>query len=236
VRDPRDPYKRIALEQREWMSRLSETCEERIRDNATSAAAAGGHTAHAVRGTNAQQPMDTETDPGRPAESRALAAALAELHPDCFGWALGCCAWNREEAEDVLQTVYLEILDGRARFAGRSSVKTWLFAVIRHTAARRRRRQWLLDLLPERLVRREPPPQDVADLESLALTAETSRELRAALLKLPERQRHALHLVFYEDLSVDEAAALLGISVGSARTHYHRGKERLRQLLGRTKE
>lgn len=181
--------------------------------------------------------MDIDPDSCRPAgdqvENRSLAQALAELHPDCFGWALGCCAWNREEAEDVLQTVYLKILDGRARFAGKSSVKTWLFAVIRHTAAHRRRRQWLLDLLPERLVRQVPELQTVPDSESLAAASETSRALRAALLKLAERQRHALHLVFYEGLSIEEAAVVLGISVGSARTHYHRGKERLRQLLGK---
>src|SRR6266702_1393591 len=72
---------------------------------------------------------------------------LEALHPACFGWALGCCGWNREEAEDVLQTVYLKVFDGRARFDGHSSLKTWLFAVIWRTAAERRRRQWLFDLI-----------------------------------------------------------------------------------------
>ena len=38
-------------------------------------------------------------------------------------------------------------------------------------------------------------------------------------------------LVFYQELSVAEAASVLGISVGTARTHYQRGKQRLRELL-----
>jgi RNA polymerase sigma-70 factor (ECF subfamily) len=160
-----------------------------------------------------------------------LREELEELHPACFGWALGCCRWNREEAQDVLQSAYLKVLDGRAAFDGRSSAKTWLFAVIRRTAAERRRRQWLLDLLPARLMRLDPEPATAPDPATLADVSESAALLRAALMRLPRQQRETLHLVFYEDLTVEEAARVLGVSVGSARRHYHRGKERLRRLL-----
>jgi DNA-directed RNA polymerase specialized sigma24 family protein len=59
---------------------------------------------------------------------------LEQHHGDAFGWALSCCGWDRPLAEDVLQSTYLKVLDGRAVFAGRSSFKTWLYAVIRRTA------------------------------------------------------------------------------------------------------
>jgi RNA polymerase sigma-70 factor (ECF subfamily) len=72
-----------------------------------------------------------------------LEQQLEELHPVSFAWALGCCGRDRGDAEEVLQETYLKILDGKARFNGRSALKTWLFAVIRRTAAAHRRFGWL---------------------------------------------------------------------------------------------
>ena len=61
---------------------------------------------------------------------------------------------------------------------------------------------------------------------------ETSRELIAALERLSGRQRDVLHLVFYQELTIAAAAEILGISIGSARAHYERGKANLRRILG----
>ena len=60
---------------------------------------------------------------------------------------------------------------------------------------------------------------------------QVSRQLRAALQNLPQRQREVLHLAFYGGLTLEEAAHTLGITVGSVRTHYQRGKSRLSELL-----
>src|SRR3989454_9145614 len=75
-----------------------------------------------------------------------LKAELEQHHTACFGWALSCCARDRGQAEEVLQTVYLKILEGKARFRGEASLKTWLFAVIRKTAATEYRRNLLRKL------------------------------------------------------------------------------------------
>lgn len=155
---------------------------------------------------------------------------LESLHPDAWGWALCCCGWQREEAEDVLHTSYCKVLDGRARFDGRSSLRTWLFGVIRHTAAEERRRRWFRGRKALAAVRDDPPP--LSTPEHLAVESAEQRTVRSALLTLPRRQRELLHLVFYEDLTVADAARVLGLSVGSARTHYHRGKSNLRARLG----
>jgi RNA polymerase sigma factor (sigma-70 family) len=161
-----------------------------------------------------------------------LKAELERLHSASFGWALSCCRRDRTEAEEVLQEVYLKILQGKARFGGESSLKTWLFAVIRKTAATEYRRRllrsfrWTSD--EDETVERIPISESqAANFEK----SEIQEHFQNALKNLPKRQREALHLVFYEDLSLREAADVMGVSIGSARQHYERGKRHLRESL-----
>jgi RNA polymerase sigma factor (sigma-70 family) len=167
-------------------------------------------------------------------EIAELKAQLETLHSASFGWALSCCRRDRAQAEEVLQTVYLKILEGKACFRGEASFKTWLFAVIRKTAIGEHRKNILRKLRwsdgseQARLV--SPQEQPGAAFEK----SETLALFQNALQSLPRRQREALHLVFYQDLSLNEAAAVMGISIGSARQHYDRGKKRLRESLGQT--
>ena len=149
---------------------------------------------------------------------------LERLHPAGFAWALACCGWNREDALDVLQTSYLKMLDGRARFGGHSSLKTFLFGVIRHTAAEERRRNAVRLSWLARWGERPAPPGQTAGPEDRAA-------LLSALSRLSRRQREVLEAVFYMGLTIEEAAETLAISVGSARTHYQRGKRRLLERL-----
>lgn len=156
-----------------------------------------------------------------------LEGELERLHRASYAWALGCCRRDPEEAEEVLQETYLKFLDGRARFGGESSFKTFLFGVIRRTAAEHRRRSWLRRLRLESVSRSEVERPLVAN----GVEGNHSR-LHRALADLSARQRELLELVFGQDLTIEEAARTIGISVGSARVHYERGKKRLRQALG----
>ena len=160
-----------------------------------------------------------------------LERELEALHGAGFGWALLCCGWDRQEAEDVLQTAYERVFDGTARFEGRSSIRTWLFGVIRRTAQERRRSRFVRALALGRWweLRAEPSPPSTP--ETLARRSEDVSAVRAALCSLPRRQREVVSLVFYHELTVDEAAEVLGLSVGSARQHYHRAKAALRERL-----
>lgn len=174
-------------------------------------------------------------DPGFGMDEQELRRGLEAHHEASFGWALACCRGNREEAEDVLQAAYLKVLSGKARFGNRSAFRTWLFSVIRLTAADLRRRHAVRRVLLDRWGS-DPAvgPGSDAGAPGAAAGLDTERlgeRLRRAIVTLPRRQQEVLQLVFYHDQSLSEAAAVMGVSLGSARTHYHRGKERLRGVL-----
>ncbi len=166
-----------------------------------------------------------------------LARELEELHAASWGWAMACCARHRDDASEALQQAYCRVLSGQARFDGRSSLRTFLFGVIR-VCAREQQRWWRIDRRPLAAGRagrllslgigpsaEEPAPD--AELDARREGA----HLAAALAGLAARQREMLHLVFYEGLSVSEAAEVMGVSVGSARQHYDRGKKNLAGAL-----
>src|SRR5205807_985070 len=143
-----------------------------------------------------------------------LTAELEQLHTAAFGWALSCCGWDRSAAEDVLQATYLKLLDGRARFDGRSTFRTFVFGVIARTAREARRRAALRRWLPLAALLLGPEAVDGRpDAAAALVRADETARLVRALGRLSERQRQVLHLVFYEDLTIAEAAAVVVISL-----------------------
>jgi RNA polymerase sigma-70 factor (ECF subfamily) len=163
--------------------------------------------------------MESPPDPGQ------LRSLLEAHHGASWRWALACCR-RAGTAEDVLHEVYVKVLDGRATFEGRSSFRTWLFGVIRISALAQRRRSFFHQLIFEPLE---------ANQHQVAAPASSDwrmpLRIQTALEQLSKRQREIVVLVFQQDLTVEEAAEVMGISLGTARQHYDRAKQKLRDLL-----
>lgn len=144
---------------------------------------------------------------------------LKELHHEAYHWSRQCCSFDEDLAKDVLQQVYLKILEGKASYNGKSQVKTWLFSVIRYTASEWRKKDQ--NVYPIAL-----------DFDTPEMKEEVKTESHESLIQiLPERQKEVLLLVFYHNLTLEKAAEVMGISIGSVRTHYDRGKSSLKKLI-----
>jgi RNA polymerase sigma-70 factor (ECF subfamily) len=104
--------------------------------------------------------------------------------------------------------------------------------VIRLTAQEQRRRRWIqLRWLDRQSAAGPEAPDPAPDPAEQTVSADNQWRLGMALARLSRRQQEMMHLVFYQGLSIQEAGMVLGIPVGTARTHYERGKLRLRRLL-----
>jgi RNA polymerase sigma-70 factor (ECF subfamily) len=167
----------------------------------------------------------------QPRRTMSLRDDIADLHEEAFVWALTCCRGDHDDAQDVLQRAYVKAIElETANFEGRSTLKTWLFGVIKWTAHERRRkfaRRFRL-LSGWRPQDEQSPP--APPIEEVAARDRRKRVL-AALQDLTDRQREVIELVFYHDLSIREAGEVLEMSLGTARTHYSRGKVALAKSL-----
>ena len=149
--------------------------------------------------------------------------ALAALHDQLYGWSLSRCGYHPSAAEDLMQQAYVEILSGRARFDEKSSLKTFLFAVVQMLARSRFRR--LASTL--RLVDKVRALPDSATNDAPEIDAGRSQFVWQAVQGLPARQRDMVELVFCREMTIEEAARVMGVSTGTGRTHYDRAKKAL---------
>lgn len=134
-----------------------------------------------------------------------------------------------EAAADATQDTFVKAVRALATFRGEASLRTWLLRIAANTArsAGRKttsRREVAFDAgLGQHAGRSDPEGEAVARTEA-------ERAARA-LEQLPEKQRLAVSLRIYQDLSHREIAEVLGSSEGAARVNYHLGIKRLRELL-----
>jgi RNA polymerase sigma-70 factor (ECF subfamily) len=150
---------------------------------------------------------------------------LARLHGEAWAWAVSCCRGDRQRAHDVLHDAYVQILVGRAAFEARSTFKTWVFGVIRVVAMAARRRRLVLDFVFEPI---GPRAESVAAPE---MPRSAPPRLVRAIAALPRRQSEIVTLVYAHDMTIEEAAAVMNVSLGAARQHHARAKQKLRAAV-----
>ena len=149
-------------------------------------------------------------------------------------------------AEEVVQETWLGVLRGIDRFEGRSSLRTWLLAILvnrARTAGTREARSVAASDSPafEAAVDASrfdstgtwssPPEQWVDDLEERIGARALREQILAALVGMPERQRAVVMLRDVDGLRSDEVCRVLDLSPANERVLLHRGRSRLRQAL-----
>ncbi|MEV1066768.1 SigE family RNA polymerase sigma factor [Streptomyces sp. NPDC050263] len=130
---------------------------------------------------------------------------------------------DRHTAEDLLQAALVRVYVRWSRSASWDSPHAYARKVVVNLYATWRRRRWHTEVV-------RPEADHTPGAGDMAGEAETRLELDRALAALPRAQRVVVVLRFYEDLSVQETADLLGCSPGTVKSRTNRALERLRAM------
>ena len=164
---------------------------------------------------------------GLPATAGPAVAALYEAHALGMIRLAHIMLGDRQSAEDVVQEAFCGLYRRWSRLADPGSAVHYVrSAVLNHCRSVLRRRT---TSQAPRVV--TSPPENVRSAEAAVLTREERDEIMRAVRRLPLRQREALVLRFYLDLSAEETATTMGISPSSVRSATHRALASLGRML-----
>ena len=140
---------------------------------------------------------------------------------------------NHEDASDLTQDVFVRAFRSLQTFKGQASLGTWLYRIAVNVSLNkvgaRRPEVVSIDALAQA---QDPRVVAAGDSASDALLrGERARHVRAAIARLPKKQRATLILRVYHDLPHDEIAAILGSSVGAVKANFFHALANLRKLL-----
>lgn len=138
---------------------------------------------------------------------------------------LALCAGDSFEADDIAQDALVRAYVASGSFLGLSKFSTWLFRIAYNCYIDRKRR----------------PDRKTTDLDSpevlqIAAIDETDaafkyQQLYNALEKIPDKERAAIILHYFEDLSIKEIASILQIPAGTVKYHLSNGRNHLKSIL-----
>jgi RNA polymerase sigma-70 factor (ECF subfamily) len=158
----------------------------------------------------------------------AAFAELVDRYKDLVYGIVLRLAPDRSQADDLAQDVFLKVHRGLPYFRGEARLSTWIYRIIVNACAEARgrpRREVSLDRGPDR------PPIDPAVADASFGEIELRDRLEKAIAQLPEQYRFLIAAHHLQGVQYEALAEALDIPLGTVKTHLHRAKRRLRELM-----
>jgi RNA polymerase sigma-70 factor (ECF subfamily) len=139
---------------------------------------------------------------------------------------------SREDAQDLVQETFLRMCLGARRYRPEGRFQSWLFRIAGNLARSQLRRRKILRWVVFEPRVHQPESPEASPQETLEQQA-SDAGVRDAILALPDRQRQAMLLRTFEEMSYQEIASAMGTSVGAVESLLHRATTALRRELER---
>ena len=137
---------------------------------------------------------------------------------------------DRSQADDLAQDVFLKIHRGLPYFRGEARLSTWIYRIVMNVCAQARSRP-----RPEVSLERGPDraPLDPGAADAAFADLELRDRLEKAIAQLPEHSRFLIAAHHLRGVQYEALAEALDIPLGTVKTHLHRAKRQLRELLSK---
>ena len=156
-------------------------------------------------------------------------ADIVEEYKDGLTLYLNGYVGNLSLAEELTEDTFFRLFSKKPRFSGKSSFKSWLYAIGRNVAVNHIHRSARLPVTPLEAV--ENHLADQQDLERAYIREEDKLSLHRGMAQLPEDYRAVLWLVYFEEFSNGEVAVALGKNERQIRNLLYRAKQSLKLTL-----
>ena len=134
-----------------------------------------------------------------------------------------------DDAEDVMQEVFIRVFNGLGSFRNKSSISTWIFKIATNECIRflnkQKRSTMFTESIDSRLV------EKFKDTAYVDYDKELAVKFQEAILKLPEKQQIVFNLKYYEDMDYGEISKITGTSAESLKVNYHYAKEKIKNYI-----
>jgi RNA polymerase sigma-70 factor (ECF subfamily) len=159
----------------------------------------------------------TDTDPAQ--DPRQV---IIDALPQLSAFALRLVR-NRASAEDLVQDTFVKVWNGYERFAPGTNLQAWMFTILRHTFYSNLRK-----------ARREAEGAELDRFTDYSYATDDQiaiMDFKRALDQLLPEQREALTLIGASGMSYEEAAAVIGVAIGTIKSRVNRGRAKMAELL-----
>ncbi len=161
-------------------------------------------------------------------KSRAF-SALVQKYQQRMYWHIRKMVIEHEDADDVLQEVFVKVYRNLDNFREASQLYTWIYRIATNEALTHLNKKKKRQALSYEDVNQELANNLVSS--SYVSGDEIQLKLQKALLTLPDKQRLVFNMKYFDDLKYDEIAEITGTSVGALKASYHLAVKKIEQYL-----
>lgn len=160
--------------------------------------------------------------------SKAFETVL-HLYSEPVYWQIRRMVTNHDDANDIVQNVFIKAWTNLQNFRGEAKLSTWLFKIAVNESInflnKEKHRAQGGDAEEDSAVLRNLEADSYFDGDSL------QQELQEAIAKLPEKQRLVFNMRYYDEMKYEDMSEVLGTSVGALKASFHHAVKKLTEML-----